>query len=300
MSEEEAGVAQEAAPPEEPQEPQGGSESVPKPEEMSDEAKKTYEGKSPEELAQMHYGLSRKLGEQGQVIGSLKELVEELRAGREKQTAPPNPFQSAYEQPKEVAPPVSHEEKLSDDDYLTYGKVKELLSQKEQQQQQLKTYELTQKTSLAFDEGQKSMKSNKRLFEGIEKDVAQRVAQSYMYPFKMFGVDVSGELRNPERWKQAAIQIRAEREEYDRIVPSGTTPMAATHTETPSSVRPSPSESPPIEIDMADRDMIAFADAIEAETGKRPTRKEIEETVKRGGQVWHGDVSMSDINRENR
>ena len=299
MIEEENGVAQQAAPTEEPQEPQPESESVPKPEEMSEEAKKAYEGKTPEEIAQMHYGLSKKLGEQGQVIGSLKDLVEEMRAGREKQTTAPNPFQSTFEQPREVAPPVSQQEQLADDDFLTYGKVKELFGQRDQTQQQQKYLDLTQKTSLAFEEGVKTMEGDP-IFDGITAEVKQYMVNSYKTPFQYFGMDVSPELRSPKRWRAAAIQIRADRDEWDKIVPEKRNPMTAIQTETPSSVRTSPSDSTPVNINMNDRDMQIFMDEMENTTGKRPTKAEIEETVKRGGEVTYGDVSMSDINKGNR
>ncbi len=304
MSEKEPGETQQVAPAEESQESQQGSESVPEPEEMSDEAKKSYEGKTPEELAQMHHDLSKKLGTQGAELGeqknlneSLKSLVEEIRAGREQQ-AQPNPFQPAYEQPQEVAPQVSPEEKLADDDYLTVGAVRKIMSQRDDESKAQRMTELVQKTSIAFEKGRKSMSG--RLYDGIENEVAQRVAQSYIMPFKTFGMDVSDELQNPARWHEAAVYLRAQRGEYDRITPEKTNPMAATQTETPSSVRPSPSSTPPVDINTSDRDMQIFMDEMENATGKRPTKKEMEEIVERGAQVTYGDVSMSDVNKGNR
>ena len=46
--------------------------------------------------------------------------------------------------------------------------------------------------------------------------------------------------------------------------------------------------------------MQIFMDEMENATGKRPTKKEVEEIVERGAQVTYGDVSMSDVNKGNR
>ena len=294
---EKEGAAQQVAELEERQEPQERSESVPE-QEIPEEALKGYEGKSPEELAKMHYGLSQKLGEQGQVIGSLKELVEELRAGREKQAEIPNPFQSEYQEQREVAPEVSSVERMSDDDYLTVGQVKELLGTREEKAKQQQYQELVVKTSTAFDRGRDSMKNNPRLFDGIENEVAQRVAQSYIGPFKMFGMDVSGELQNPARWEQAAKYIRLERNEFDRLMPEKSPAVPATATETPSSVNPYRSDSPPIELDTRDPEIQAFEAALEREyvdLGVDRGKRDIEKTVKAGAEVDH--ISFEEANR---
>lgn len=306
MNEEEKGGAQEVAPAEETPKPQEESGGVPEPEEeMSEEARKAYEGKSPEELAKMHHGLSKKLGKQGAELGeqktlneSLKDLVKEMRnknEREEKQTVP-NPFQPSYEQPQEVAPQVSQEEVMADDDYLTVGGLKKIQKKRDQETQQQKYYDLTQKTSRAFEDGVKTM-GDDPIFKGIENEVKQHMVGSYQPAFQYFGVDVSPELRNPARWRAAAIQVLADRNEWDKITPPKASPVRPVATEIPSSARTSPSERPPVELDMRDRDLADFNDAMASVTGKQPMKKDIEEIVKRGEECMVTNTSFDEIKK---
>ena len=301
MNETEEGAAQQVAPVEE--EPTSTeSESVPESEQeppIPEDSLKEYEGKSAEELAKMHHGLSKKLGEQGAVIGSLKALVDEMKKGWETRTTTPNPFQPSPEATTQVAPPQESAVKLDDDSYLTVGDLKKMREEEQKYNQTRYQSELTYKTTTAFDRGMASMKDNPRLYEGIEQEVAQRVANGYMMPYKM-GIDVSPELENPDRWREAAIYVRAQRNELDRITPAKMNPMKPVQTEVPSSGSLSGSELPPADINMQDQDMVTFLDTMEDATGKKPTKKEVDETIKRGAEVWHGDVSLSEINRGNR
>lgn len=295
MEDKEVGVAQEEALTEEQQEPQDESQSVPQSEdEFPEDAKKTYEGKSPEELARMHYGLSKKLGEQGQVIGSLKELVEELRAGRveRKQTDIPNPFQSEFQRSQGVAPQEVSQEDFNDDDFLTVGKAKQMLQREQQQQQQWKRYETANRISVAFDEGKSTMKGDP-IFEGIEKDVVQYVFEQNRIPFQMFGMDVSPYVRNPQTWRTAAVQIRAQRNEWDKISPpkSGGRVVPVTATETPSSATTFRSE-PAVDVPMDDRDMQEFVEVMTEDLGRKPTRKEIEEAITKGREIWNATGTL--------
>ncbi len=284
MEEKEQGAAQQEAQTEEAQ-LQQGSESVPESEQekgLPEEVAKTYEGKSPEELAKMHHELSKKLGEQGAVIGSLKDLVEELRAGREKQEEPFRP-QTDYSQ--QTTPQEPAEEEYDEEAYLTVGTAKKLISdifgKRDEQTQQYTMQQNLQRAQTAHAKGRAIMQENKKLFEGIEKDVEKTIVDYYK-PFAMNGADVAPYLEDPNVWKKTAMSIRFDRQEFDRLVPDRTQPVRPTSTEEPASTKPYSGGEKPAEIDWNDRDIQAFMDAIEDETGERPSKKEAEEIIGRG------------------
>jgi hypothetical protein len=85
------------------------------------------------------------------------------------------------------------------------------------------------------------------------------------------------------------MSIRIDRGEYDRIVPDKAQPVRPTSTEEPMSTKPYSGGEEPGQINFNDRDILDFMDAIENETGTRPLKKEVEEIIGRGREVWRGD-----------
>ena len=291
MSDEEQGGAQQTTPTEEAQ-PQKEPASVPEPTQepgLPPEVAQTYEGKKPEELAKMHWELSKKLGEQGQVIGSLKDLVEELRAGRE--ATKPDPFQTSYE-PTQTTPKEPAETQYDEGDYLTVGTAKKLLgdilSKRDEVTQKQAVQQNLQKAAMAHAKGKQIMKENPKLFEGIERDVESTIV-NYYKSYALGGADVSQYLQDPNVWKKTAISMRIDRGEWDRVVPDKINPVRPTSTEEPASTKPYSGGEAPVEIDYESRDIQDFCDAMENETGRRPTKKEVEEIIGRGKEVWRGD-----------
>lgn len=226
-------------------------------------APQKLEGKTPEELIAILQNRDEVIGRQGRELGQVREAVERLYAERS--------------QPREDRP-QGGEPKFKFDYEDPVKSVEEIVEARVAKEReafkQSRLVDVATRTTSAFMEGQESMKQNPHLFEGIEEQVKQGITQVYG-PLAAQGQDVSQYLRNPKTWKYAAMAIRSEREEFDRLVPTVKKGMAAGPTDLPSQTRP-PQDDDGFIIEDSDRQ--DFEDL----KGKRGTDKEIKELLKLG------------------
>jgi len=114
--------------------------------------------------------------------------------------------------------------------------------------QALQTAQIAEAQNKAFsswDDGEKTLKANPKLFEGIEDDVRKAMFTTYD-PIVQRGGDVTECYKNPKNWEAAALLVRFKRGEIDasRIygTPAPPTPMKPGATELPGGSRPNATE----------------------------------------------------------
>jgi hypothetical protein len=122
-----------------------------------------------------------------------------------------------------------------------YGKPEESVlrlvdTRLERERQERAMYEVgrqEQEARLNYESGKDAaLKSNPRLFEGIEPLVEQAVQTAY----RQYGLHPAA-LRDPKTWERVAVNLRWERGESDRIAKQSVQPPQPSHTAVPNPTR---------------------------------------------------------------
>ena len=99
--------------------------------------------------------------------------------------------------------------------------------QKEKQEDQQVAYQRQfSQSQAAYNEGYQTMKGNP-LFEGIEKQVSDKMGSYYSQFVGIPNATPEVYLRDSKKWIQVAQGIRLEREEYDKVDPGHIEPVEA-------------------------------------------------------------------------
>jgi len=212
-----------------------------------------FAGKNADELKAIIKDQDSLIGRHGQRVGDLerevqglKELADQIRfspgAGQQSQAReapqPPKPeFDWTNPEPyvRDRAAEVARQELAKYDKYR-------------QQQDQVRYYE--EAKGNYYDGQKKALGGNPKLFEGIERDVAD-----YMFTTFRAGAIDKDTLRNPDAWELIAKNIRLQRGEYDRIVPQKPHGMSPQPLDRPSS-RPDSDADEDVVLDEEDREFM--------------------------------------------
>ena len=216
--------------------PQGEVGEAREPETKTDDR---YTGKSVDELRGILTEKERFIGRQADEIGKvrrLEEQVEQLRNYIESRQAP---ARETVVPEKPTAPPedfdfTKPEESIS---RIVESRLERRLEklQREQAAKEEQNYYRTARAN--FDKGMETaISQNRKLFEGIENDVANAVAQ--MVKIRIVTPEM---LADPRTFAAAAVQMRFSRNELDKIV-GGRKPMAPTQMDTPGRVKTMPDD----------------------------------------------------------
>lgn len=259
---------------------------------------KEYEGKSQEELVKQLQEKEKLIGKQGQELGervkSLEDDVERYRRDEEDRQRmyemhsqqPQNLGYDPYGRP--IYPPSAQPEPKEPEpfDYERAGSEVRRIYADERQKEQQRAQVTSQRQSVeegkyAYQQGRKAaFQEDTDLYKGIEREVEQRVYQTYA-PYANMGISVKEFVGNPSIWKKVAQNIRLDREEYDYLVPKKGSPMKAVQTETPTSAKPTTSGIPgQYDLDTSDPDLQAFKAAVK-EHGVAKSPEEVKEIIKK-------------------
>lgn len=285
MSKEEGEALEQAA-----QEGETGSENVPETK-IEPEVLKQYEGKSKEEILEMYVNAQKKIGEQGEHLGSLKKSMEDLKSEFSQMRRTQNAFESAGQgyQPKEEKT-TPKEPEYPDDDLATYGSMKEYYrrerDKEQKEQRESRRHQAFAMATVAHEQGKKAaMQKYPKLFDGISEQVEQAIFSTFR-PQAEQGNDVSQSLRDPETWRMTAEWLKLQNRDYDYFKSQDLTPVQPISTETPAAVKTQTQEKKTADTSFTnDRDMYQFIDVMESARGKKFTKEEIEELIKTGGAV---------------
>jgi len=212
-----------------------------------------WKGKSVMDVAKSYEELEQKLGNQANELGELRNTVSNYDRLVQQYYASQQRPQAGYGQPQAPSPSIEF-------DYdKPVDSVKRVIQQELAAVEQKRQYEDLQRTAkdayANFEEGKRHMGKNKKLFEGIEGQVADNIRQIFL---SSGGNIPPSKLRDPESWELIARNIRFQRGEYDRITPPKTSPASPTYTESPDAVRRTPEEKTPINFSDADRNMLRY------------------------------------------
>lgn len=182
-------------------------------------------GKSAEEIASQYLELEKKLGEQGRELGELRS-----RIPQQPQFQPPPP-QFYPQQPIQPEPRIEFDYGKPEESVIRI--VDHLVEKRlEAERQNRATHEVRQREQEAqvnYQSGRDTaLKSNPRLFEGIEADVDQIMQTGY----RQLGWHPAI-LRDPKAWERAAVNLRFDRGEYDRLAKPSIQPPQPSHTAVP-------------------------------------------------------------------
>lgn len=181
-------------------------------------------GKSAEEITAQYLELEKKLGEQGRELGELRARVPQYQ-----------PQPTPYYQPVQPIQPPRFE--------FDYGKPEESVeriveARLERERQERAYYEVSRQETeaqLNYNAGKDvAVKSNPRLFEGIERETEAGVQMAY----RNYGLHPSL-LRDPKTWERVAQNIRLERGEFDRLQKPSVQPPQPSHSAVPNQTRAS-------------------------------------------------------------
>lgn len=273
MPEEKLGI-----PTPEPQKEEKEPETVVAPEVVpAEDLPEEYKGKSVKELVNILEERKKFIGKQSTSIGDLQKdlsYYEQLQQRQDSAMRQVYPQQYPYtpvEEPVQFnfANPVETIEKV----------VEKRIAERDMQGMVVQQQRVIVSAGASHEEGRKVVGTNPKLFEGIERDVEESIINFYR-PYVQQGYDVSQQLRDPKTWETAAMAIRLQRGEVDRLVPKSIKPASFVATETPTAVKSAGFETEPtIEVDDELRKMIKQYGLTEKEA-----REVILEEAKRKGR----------------
>lgn len=218
-----------------------------------------WKGKSAEEVAKAYEELEKKLGNQANELGELRNTISYYdRQIQQQYASQQNPYgqsgqygQGGFQQGQSDVPDdASFFDKPSES---VRALVRKELFADQQQRKQEEMRRIAMDAYSNFEEGKRHMSRNKRLFEGIENEVASSIQQLFT---ASGGTIPPNKLRDPEAWELVARHLRFQRGEYDRIAPSKPSPTAPVSTGEPDSVKRQPSEKLPVHLSDADRGLV--------------------------------------------
>jgi len=223
-----------------------------------------YQGKTPEELAQILQEKERYIGDLSREKGELRKDLELYEQQSQTQTPqgfpqgpqfptpqvpgtpydpyggyqgyqpqqPYNPYpgMNPWGMPQPQGPPQINYEDL---DGSIEKKIQWHRQQEEQKRQQSDKAQYQFDMSNAYQEGrQRAYKSNPKLFKGIEKEVESGILEGIKR-----GMFYPSDLRNEETFVMAGRLARFRRNEFDYIKPETPPAMTPTHTEVPGTMK---------------------------------------------------------------
>jgi hypothetical protein len=246
--------------------------------------------KSQEELAKMLQETKKKLGEQGKDFGERAKTLEDKIAGLEayrQQTEDERRMYEMYNQPQPQQPQYQPqpEDKPTFDYERPLASIESYLQQREKQQATQNQAIVRQKTinegKFAFQQGRTlAYRDDPELYRGIERDVEQRVYQTYA-PFANQGVAVDKFVGDPSIWRKVAQNVRIEREEYDYLRPKKQPPIRPTPSDVPNPAQRQTQELPgQYELDTNSPDIVALEKAIRVEGGIEVSPEERKKILK--------------------
>ena len=268
----------------EPKKPGAEPEGEPKvePEPQPPEIEERYQGKSIQEVIDMHKSVEKEKDRLGTEVGTLRKETDDV-----KNTA--SYYQNVAQdlQGKLEKGGVQPEGEAKPDLTGFYDNPLPLMEQVIQRElkKDRETREKTegdrevQRASMNFATGRsKSMEGNPDLFRGIEKRIEEGMWQYYKS-----GRVSADELRDPETWENGARIIHMANKDWDRIAPPKITPVSPTPTETPGAAKtPSGEEVPKMELDAFGEEMREHA--IKGGMEEKEFNKLVQETKKREGR----------------
>ena len=236
----------------EPQENLEGTEETPPSGET--EGSTRFDGLSKEDLLRVTKEQDTHIGERNREIGELRTRIEDIESTQSQDSgyyAPPQAPQ--YAPQPQYQPPQKPEFNWDNPMQSVDERVDSRVAQQASQFMQGQFANNLSRGQYAFQQGKQTMNGDPKLFEGIEKEVEETVAQYYL-PYIQQGVPVEHYLTDRNVWAKTAQHIRLNRGEYDKLKPD-TSAVRYTATETPGRTTITES-SPVLELEPEDR---AFA-----------------------------------------
>jgi hypothetical protein len=161
-----------------------------------------FRGQSAEDIARAYLEIEKEKGRLAQEVGELRQRIPQY------QPQPPAYFPPQFTQP-EVRPEFDYGKPEESIDRI----VERRLEQERQQRAMYDVQRQEQEARLNYESGKEiALKSNARLYEGIEPLVEQAVQMAY----RQYGLHPAA-LRDPKVWERAALNIRWDRGEVDRL-----------------------------------------------------------------------------------
>ncbi len=182
-----------------------------------------FAGKSAEEIASAYLEIEKEKGRLAQEVGELRARVPQA----------PQVQQFWYPQ-QPVQPEQRPEFDYTNPEQSIDRIVERRLEERERQRIAYEVAQREQEAGYSYNMGKDAaLKSNPRLFEGIEPLVEQGVQMAY----RQYGTPVTA-LRDPRTWERVAAAIRWERGETDRLVGLRPQPPNPPATGVPNQTRP--------------------------------------------------------------
>lgn len=226
--------------------------SEPKPDETptgtKPEVPKGYEGKSPEELVKILQDYETQIGKQSTELGTLREDAERYRQDLEDQRRMAELYrqpQTSYGQdpygqripPAQEIPQPKRQFNYEDPESEVVRIMEERDAKKQQQALKMSAQNAVNEGKYAYQQGrQVAYGQNPELFKGVEREVEQRIYNTYA-PFAQMGTPVKEFVGDPKVWEKVAYNVHIDRGDFERIKPSKAPPVKPTRTETPQSAR---------------------------------------------------------------
>jgi len=181
-----------------------------------------FAGKSAEEIASAYLEIEKEKGRLAQEVGELRARVSQ-----------PHPVQQVWYPQQPVQPEVRPEFDYTNPEQSIDRIVERRLEERERQRMSYEVAQREQEAAYSYNMGKDAaLKSNPRLFEGIEPLVEQGVQMAY----RQYNTPVTA-LRDPRTWERVAAAIRYERGEVDRLMSPKPQPPSPSATGVPNQTR---------------------------------------------------------------
>jgi len=181
-----------------------------------------FVGKSAEEIASAYLEVEKEKGRLAQEVGELRARVPQ----------PPQVQQFWYPQ-QPTQPEVRPEFDYTNPEPSIERIVERRLEERERQRMSYEVAQREQDAAYSYNMGKEAaLKSNPRLFEGIEPLVEQGVQMAY----RQYNTPIPA-LRDPRTWERVAAAIRYERGEVDRLMSPKPQPPNPSATGVPNQTR---------------------------------------------------------------
>ncbi len=190
-----------------------------------------FAGKSADEIAVHYLELEKKLVEQGRELGELRSRIPQYQP----QFQPPPP-QYYPQQPAQPEPRIEFDYGKPEESVIRLANqlVEKRLEEERQHRAAFDVRRQEEEARVNYVAGREAaLKNNPRLFDGIESEVDQLMQNGYRQ-----GGWHPAVLRDQKAWERAAVNLRFDRGEYDRIGKPAVQPTQPSHIAVPNQTRP--------------------------------------------------------------
>jgi hypothetical protein len=195
------------------------------------------------------------IGKQSNEIGDLRNELAYLRSQVDGLSQGMSAFgQSVNQAVEQPRPEFTYDDPVSSVKRIVKPELDSFKQEWQKAEKARRDAEMTQ----AWYEGRASAyEKNKRLFEGIEKEVDQLMGAGV----QTGAIQHAANLRSADPWMDAALIIRRRRGELDKVIQPRINPVPPPTTEVPTQAKPQTPQSPVVEVP-ADKDSRYFMEVM--------------------------------------